>query len=185
MRSLIGAGLAALLVIGPALAADAPAPEKPAVPVAVQQEMEAFWQTVEGYVALGIDRDKAWMLALMSQQNTNPMLLLGMLDAEDDAGKDNPLGGMMTAMLGGLGSLGGMVPPSITAQGNTIFLAENGVLYKIDGATMQVQGEVRYRGVSTAAAVLAARAARAAAKAVQPLREPAPGHGEPAVGRAQ
>jgi prepilin-type processing-associated H-X9-DG protein len=125
-----------------------------------------FEQMRDMLVGQGMDEKDATFMALLASGGDSSWLLPYLMMSERGGGMEDIMGMLvMSKMLAPQGTAGlGWI------SGKYIFIVENGVLYKINTDTMQVEGRVAYRGGGPSAEVMAALGPmleRARAKAQQ------------------
>jgi len=128
-----------------------------------------FEQMRDMLVGQGMDEKDATFMALLASGGDSSWLLPYMMMGERGGG-----GGGMDDMMGMLVMKKMLAPQGASGMGwlsgKHIFIAENGVLYKINTETMQVEGQLAYKGGAVPMAAMAGMTPmfeRARAKAQQ------------------
>lgn len=103
--------------------------------MAEQQQIE---QRVERFVEMGIEREAALFLTLLSESGMEPSQLVLLMMMAEHGGEE-----MIPLMLMSRGQ-GGAGPPAVVDRGEELLIVQNGTLYVIDMAAMEVKSTLRY-----------------------------------------
>lgn len=134
-------GLVVLMLCWTAGAYAQPEPPEEAVeaPVAeLPDEMELLRQ-------MGLDDEQAMFFTLLTSKQMDPaqmMMLMMMMDGGGMGGDAMGFFMLMNAM----SKAGGVAQPVWFRDGESLFIAEEGVLYKVNTETMTIEGKVAYKG---------------------------------------
>jgi hypothetical protein len=166
--ALLAAAAPALCQEGAVAATElAPAPEPDGA--AIDAEMAQI------LTDMGAPPEARMMLPLLLDENVNPMVAMMLMAMVQDQGMGGGMGqalGMM--MFSGQARGGQGAAPVATLEGNTLFIIENGTLYKVNATTMALEGQVAYRGNSKLALLKMLRA-------IAPMMEQAGGQARDAA----
>lgn len=144
-------GAIVLLAAVPALAqAPADAEGPPAPPAALAP---AGAELLEKALAdAGVPDDVRALFRIMAQDDLDPTMLIALMAMGGDGAVDEGLLFFSTLMRG----MGGQAAqPAAVVRGDHLLVIEDGVLYRINAATMALEGQVTFRPKSDRAAALA------------------------------
>jgi prepilin-type processing-associated H-X9-DG protein len=103
--------------------------------MAHEQELE---QRVQRFVEMGVEREAALFLTLLSESGMDPSQVLMMLMMAEHGGDE-----MIPLMLMNRGQ-GGSGAPAVVDRGDEVLIVENGTLYVIDMVNGEVKSKLNY-----------------------------------------
>lgn len=152
-RSVWMVGAIVLLAAVPALAQAPANAEEPPGPPADRAPALAGAELLERALAdAGVPDDVRGLFRIMAQDDLDPAMLLALMAMGGHGNVDEGLL-FFTMLMRGMGGQTGQ--PTAVVRGDQLLVVEDGVVYRVDLATMALQGQVTFRPKRDRAAALA------------------------------
>lgn len=116
----------------------------------VQDEMGRIRARAEMFAEMGVEKEAAVFLSVLAEGDDSVLAMLPLLAGQGDV-DENVIGMLMFSRA----MLGQKAGPATMVHDGRLLVVENGTVYKINLATMALEGKLRYRGAGSEGAMTA------------------------------